>query len=458
MNKLYHLAIDDTDSNTSMCTTYLGTIILELLKDNNAEFIDFPWLIRLNPNIPYKTRGNGSVKISFYCNSEMIDDLWKKIVNLVRQYSDIEAENTSPGVVLLQGEIPAFFNKLYIKALYELIELEDVKSNLEVYKNKLKLFSLKEGRGLIGASSAIGAILSDYTYEFIAYRYEKNCKTKRVIDKQSVLKADKATPLTFNNIDYDHGNDVMILPHGNDPIFCGIRGETTEQVIEMWKKLNIEEPIEKVMIFRTNQHTKVHFPKLFNGDELGPYKSVKTIGKIITNPHDIEGGHVIFSVEIGNKIVDCAAYEPTKKFRNIIRELIIGDEIIIFGGIRKPESARNLTINVEEIQIVKLKEIFDQITPKCPSCKLTLKSAGTKAGFKCKKCNYKTKTKNYMIIPKTRKLKTGIRYVTPVCAQRHLTKPVTRDRNNQLLLTEKQTFKEMMDSFLIKRNSLLKKN
>ena len=33
------IAIDDTDSNDGMCTTYIMTLIIEYLKDNNFEII-----------------------------------------------------------------------------------------------------------------------------------------------------------------------------------------------------------------------------------------------------------------------------------------------------------------------------------------------------------------------------------------------------------------------------------
>src|SRR5437879_7165543 len=54
------IGIDDTDSLQGMCTTYLAT---EIVRDLTQEFdlIGFPRLVRLNPNIPWKTRGNGAV-------------------------------------------------------------------------------------------------------------------------------------------------------------------------------------------------------------------------------------------------------------------------------------------------------------------------------------------------------------------------------------------------------------
>jgi len=58
-----HIGFDDTDSQKGMCTTFLAYKIVEYLKKQGSEFLDFPRLIRFNPNIPWKTRGNGAVSL-----------------------------------------------------------------------------------------------------------------------------------------------------------------------------------------------------------------------------------------------------------------------------------------------------------------------------------------------------------------------------------------------------------
>ena len=65
MNKksVLNIGFDDTDSPTGMCTTFLAYKIVDLLKKQETEFLDFPKLIRFNPNIPWKTRGNGAVSL-----------------------------------------------------------------------------------------------------------------------------------------------------------------------------------------------------------------------------------------------------------------------------------------------------------------------------------------------------------------------------------------------------------
>jgi tRNA(Ile2)-agmatinylcytidine synthase len=52
-----------------------------------------------------------------------------------------------------------------------------------------------------------------------------------------------------------------------------------------------------------------------------------------------------------------------------------------------------------------------------------MKSKGTGQGYKCKKCG--TKSEKPLIKERKRNIKTGF-YEVPVCARRHLSKPLKR--------------------------------
>ena len=54
------IGIDDTDSLKGGCTTYVAT---EIIAEMPYDLIKFPRLVRLNPNIPWKTRGNGDITL-----------------------------------------------------------------------------------------------------------------------------------------------------------------------------------------------------------------------------------------------------------------------------------------------------------------------------------------------------------------------------------------------------------
>jgi len=58
-----YVAIDDTDSKSWMCTTFLANELLRALR--NHDLIGHPRLVRLNPAVPWKTRGNGAICLRF---------------------------------------------------------------------------------------------------------------------------------------------------------------------------------------------------------------------------------------------------------------------------------------------------------------------------------------------------------------------------------------------------------
>ena len=76
-----HIGIDDTDSTRKGCTTHITALLVEELEKLNVKFLDYPNLIRLNPNVPWKTRGNGALCVRIEYDSE-IDDKIKQIFNL----------------------------------------------------------------------------------------------------------------------------------------------------------------------------------------------------------------------------------------------------------------------------------------------------------------------------------------------------------------------------------------
>ncbi|MHA2117038.1 MAG: tRNA(Ile2) 2-agmatinylcytidine synthetase TiaS, partial [Candidatus Thorarchaeota archaeon] len=102
--KLVQIGMDDIDSPEGRCTTHFASILVEKLDEWNVEWTDYPNLIRLNPGIPYRTRGNGAVALRFL--TDETDEILPMIENLLVGYVDDEYPNTNPGVVILNGNIP----------------------------------------------------------------------------------------------------------------------------------------------------------------------------------------------------------------------------------------------------------------------------------------------------------------------------------------------------------------
>ncbi|HII85052.1 TPA: DUF1743 domain-containing protein, partial [Candidatus Bathyarchaeota archaeon] len=151
----------------------------------------------------------------------------------------------------------------------------------------------------------------DYTYELIAYRTPKNWGLKRLVEKSSIFEMDRLTrPLTFNNVDLEKQR-VIITPRGPDPILFGIRGESPENVKKAFELIKPLEPVERWVIFRTNQGTDEHIVRVSALRELGQYTNVVAKGVVSSKPRNVPLRHVVFSVKDESGEVECIAFEPT---------------------------------------------------------------------------------------------------------------------------------------------------
>ena len=404
------VGIDDTDAVSGMCTTYLAALLAEKLGVTG-----YVRLIRLNPNIPYKTRGNGA--LAFETKTEP-KEVKKTVLRYVKEYSRFGSKTTNPGVVFIENLTPKkkkILAEFYHRAVSELVTIED--AEIVALSVGAEAHKYKNGRGIIGALSAIGADLPDKTYEIIAYRKEK--KKEKGIDRESVIRMDAQTyPETFNNVDYATGR-ILITPRGHDPVFCGIRGNSPEAVEEAWKMIKPYDVIERTCVFVTNQGTDAHLRKKKVKD-LRPYDCAILEGIVVAEPRTMSGGHVFFRFSDGTGTLDCAAYKPTGFFRDIVKGLVPGDRLRVCGGISKHPH----TLNLEKIEVLVLEKVFLKDAPVC--CGKNMSSAGKGKGLKCKKCGKRTGES----VPKEkpRELILGF-YEVPPGARRHLSMPLMRRRN-----------------------------
>ena len=420
-----HIGIDDTDSTRKGCTTYIAALLVEKLEGLEVKFIDYPNLIRLNPNVPWKTRGNGALCLRFEYNPRFEDEIKQITIKLVEKNSDLRCENTNPGIVFFSGrKIPQeirFFSK---KVMEGIVELETASSLMEKYE--FDRIGFNNCRGLIGALGAIGERLEcDHTYELISYREIKNRGKIRDVYKKSIFLMEELTkPFTFNNVDLEKRR-VIITPRGPDPILFGIRGESAQVVKRAFSLVKSGEKVERWVIFRTNQGTDAHIKKIKDLSLIKPFQSVGVQGTVSFNPQIIPLRHVIFSIRDKSSEVDCAAYEPTGVLRKIARQLIVGDKVEVFGAVRQVKEKKRLTINLEKINILSLSLKRKIQNPICTKCRRRLKSLGKNKGFRCDKCREKFPDKKKEEIRIKRKLEKGL-YITSARSQRHLTKPIRR--------------------------------
>ena len=315
-----HIGLDDTDSTKGGCTTYLASVLIEKLEKFNVQFIDYPALIRLNPNVPWKTRGNGALCLRFTYPLEFETQIKIAATELWEKHSSIKERGTDPGIVFYKNnKIPDELRAFSKKTETTIVTLKEATGLIK--KLGAEAVGFNTCRGIIGALAAIGENLEgDYTYELIAYRKPENLGSQRQVDEASIFEMDKLTsPYTFNNVDSEK-HRVIITPRGPDPILFGIRGESAEIVKKAFEIVKPLEPIERWVIFRSNQGTDAHLKPIKALIDLEPYSSIIVKGIVSQNPRVVPLRHIIFSIKDDSAEVDCAAYEPTGDLRKIARE------------------------------------------------------------------------------------------------------------------------------------------
>ena len=420
MNKtsFLHIGFDDTDSRKGMCTTFLAYKIVEYLKKEKVKFLDYPYLIRFNPNVPWKTRGNGAVALKIETKKPHF--IKKNIIRYIKKYSAVK-DGANPGLVFYENkDIPESFFKFGKMALYQLLSRNEMKKFVQ--ENKIETYQLGNGQGLIGAIGAIGYNFRDHTFELISYRNKKNLGKKRIIFKESVKKMQQITfPQTFNSFD-ESKNRILIAPHGPDPVFFGIRGEDPDTLIKGASLVKSAEKSHGYMIFRSNQGTGDHLQNELSIMNLRPFSSGYLVGKISEKPHTVLGGHVFFYITVKDIKVKCAIYKPTK-LTFIAQRLIEGDLVKIGGGIRKASKNHTRVLNVEFLEILELKKHLIMVNPSCVKCKKRMKSKGKSQGFQCIKCGNTSLQKIPQEIP--REIQKQF-YLPIPSAHRHLTRPLQR--------------------------------
>lgn len=427
------VGVDDTDSLRGMCTTFLATEIVRELT-LTRDLIGYPRLVRLNPNIPWKTRGNGALAMRFgrgtgrpqvvgHIGDRVIrsyprgaghedpEELRAPLEELMKRWSVFDDPTTNPAFAVLRRPPPA---SLYWKAVRRVVskrEARDAAARLGVLRG------YKNGRGIIGATAAIAWRPRDRTYEVLAYRHPRYWGLRREIDAASVRAMDRRFPSTFNN--YDYQNDaVVIAPHSPCPVLFGVRGDEPGCLPAAMRTIRGERP-ERWMLFETNQGTDDHVAR--DDWSLLPFSATSVEGRVQSKPVTLPGGHVFFELE-GRERVTVGAYEPSKQFRETVRALRPGDRVRVVGSIRDEPR----TLNLERLEVLSLAESWRKTAnPRCPVCGKSMKSRGYQAGFRCLRGHADAPPGSVVTEPEVRGLALGL-YEPPASARRHLAKPVKR--------------------------------
>lgn len=304
--------------------------------------------------------------------------------------------------------------ELYRRAVREIISKQEA---VEALRDAgARTFEINSGRGLIGAAAAASWAPLDRTYEVLTYRKRERWGGQREVSAKDISLLDERFPSTFNNYD-ETTHRPAIIPHTSCPVLYGIRGDSPLELIEARSFIS-SEPVDRWVLFITNQGTDDHIIR--DWDRLRPDRSYEVDGEVLTKPLTHAGGHVIFSLASKEGPVECAAYEPSKGFREVVRALRPGDRIKVLGELR----GDTWTINLEKIQVLALASVSVKTSnPPCLLCGKNMKSMGKGQGYRCRRCGRRAPAP--LTMPEVRTLRPGW-YEPPVCSRRHLSKPLHR--------------------------------
>ena len=430
-----YIAVDDTDSRAGNCTSYLMTEIMRELSD--MDIIGNPRLVRLNPAVPWKTRGNGALVLRigkgcdtkkrigsiggsdvfcFSTASEWEPDAASIIERLKPVIERNRSDDSDPGLVVSVKRPSA---SLYNDAVKKIVEKEYVKAELE--RIGAATFELGCGRGIIGAAAAMAWEPGDSTYEVLTYRERKRWGTEREFDPMSVREMDSLFASTFNSWE-EREQKVTMIPSTPCPVLFGLRGDDENDVIKAATHLRTEKA-DRWVTFLTNQGTDDHIIR--NASDIAENSSYEIEGTVSGYARRIRGGHTFIDIDTVHGTVTCAAYEPSKEFRMLFSNLVPGDRIRAIGEMRDHPR----TLNTEKVNVISVAEKFTKVSnPVCSKCGKRMQSAGKGQGYRCKAC--RTRSKETHTIKETRWVVPGW-YEPPASARRHLSKPLKRMNEEQ---------------------------
>jgi len=428
-----HLSFDDTDSLDGMCTTYLATLMIDALSE--YDLIGLPRLVRLNPNVPWKTRGNAAISLSFgrgrgrrikvgemhgssvYSYLEgggaPEEDILAEAAATIERNAHFACENTNPGMVVSPKRPAA---ELYWRTVREIVPLSAAEEEVAAAGGTPLKF--KNGRGVIGAAAAMAWQPRDFTFELLSYRRPERIGTKRKVDCESVVSMDAEFPSTFHNYD-PATKHVAIAPASPCPVLFGIRGDSPSDLLEARKRVISEEP-DRWLLFLTNQGTDDHLMRRRISDT-APRQGAILKGRVTRKAHCIAGGHVFFDIADRSGSITCAVYEPSGSVRAAARALAPGDVVEIYGSVRETP----FELNVEKLHILSLSAAGVKVeNPVCPKCGKHMKSTGKASGFRCRKCGTRSPVSAARI--EERVAPAPGWYEPPIASRRHLYKPLKR--------------------------------
>lgn len=393
------LGIDDTDSPRGGCTTYALTEVLEAVRSVGADLIGLPRLVRLNPNVPWKTRGNAALSarigrgrgrpakvgelpggpllayprdggLPAPVADRAVDAAWAAVLRSSR----LGEEGTDPVLVAARRPLPA---ALYREAVSSVVPVEAAEAALHAVGADVRVFGSR--RGLVGAAAAISWPARRATFELIAYRSPAAAGTPRRVEARDVVAAEARHPELFLCHDA-RTRRILVTPHTPCPILFGIRATRAGVLPRAFQEIRSEPP-ERWVVFRTNQGSGDHLVRRRVAG-LRPFDAGRVAGVVTGVPRVLAGGHARFQVRDASGALDCLAFEPTKGLARVAGSLLPGDRVEVLGG-----RGEDATFRVEALVLRRLVPRRPPgRPPRCDACGRRSRSMGRGRGYRCPSC------------------------------------------------------------------------
>lgn len=417
------LAFDDTDSPDGGCTTHALLQVLHALP--GVAPAGLPRLVRLNPNVPWKTRGNGavcvplarmegaSVRIGEWRGMEIhahpngppatlqdvdVDAIWSAIQST--------AQPGAQPAMLVCPEPPA--EAWYWSAVRTTVDPSDAVAAVDASDMAARWTG--DGRALIGCLGAAAWRGPATSHEFLAYREPDRWGTPRDVS-DAPLRGLDASGATFHTEDPASGR-LACVPNTPCPVLLGLRGTDPDQLLGAATRATLvaaREPVDAWLLWDSNQASGDHVSEVPSLLDAEPGMTVRLDATVAKVPESRTGGHVHAPMtDAAGGAFTAVAFEPTGPFREPVRDLRPGDEVTVTGG------WDGATVRLESMQVCDA--VPEKLAnPEC--CGRPMKSRGAGAGYKCG-CG-KTAHES---AARFRERPTGT-YQVPVMARRHLHRP-----------------------------------
>lgn len=375
------------------------TELLSLARETGVDLIGEPRLVRLNPNIPFKTRGNAALSARFargsgdrrcigeirgepvwaYRNGQRLphgvaeafrESAWTRVLAGARS-----EEGTDPALVVTDRRLPA---DLYWKAVREVVSVDSTRRTLREVGAWWRTRTSE--RGLVGAAAAIAWAGHHPTWEVTTYRLPERWGEPRKVDGGSVRRAARHFPGLFLCED-PRTRRLLVAPHTPCPVLFGLRGTDAAALLAARREVR-SEPVERWVLFRTNQGTGDHLKSRVVRD-VGPYLSARITATVARPPENLVGGHMRLEVVDRERVpLECLAFEPTKTLPQVVRGLATGDRVIVWGG-----RGHDPAFRLEGIRLVRLvARVGRPKGPRCMRCDRRARSLGRARGYRCPTC------------------------------------------------------------------------